>query len=121
MGLFDELKCSYNIGELTNVTCQSKNIDDWGGTMTFYWVDPAGRLWTPDYSGTYNFASMEGKFDDIKYLKSVPNGNHGKYSHVNMTRTIEIYDVRTHPDGLTDWVTCYLTFCEGVLVDYMYK
>ena len=37
MGMFDELKCSADIGELTNVKCQTKDIDN---VMSFFWVDP---------------------------------------------------------------------------------
>ena len=45
MGMFDEVKCSAPIGELTNVLTQTKDISDdyWeGGTMSFYWIDPSG-------------------------------------------------------------------------------
>ena len=129
MGMFDTIKCSYNIGELTDVECQSKNIDDWGGTCTFYWVDPSGRLWSPSYAGTYDFVPADGPFPElgkgklsgVKYLDTIPNGNHGRYSPVDMTRCIEIYDTKTHADGYVEFVICYLTFYQGLLTDYMYK
>ena len=121
MGMFDTIKCSYNIGELTDVECQSKNIDDWGGTCTFYWVDPSGRLWSPSYAGTYDFVPVKGKYPDVKYLNTIPNGNHGRYMPVDMTRCIEMYTSHTHADGYLELTTCYLTFYQGLLTDYLYK
>ena len=48
MGMFDEVRCSAPIGELTDVLTQTKDIsDDYfeGGTMSFYWIDPSGQMW----------------------------------------------------------------------------
>ena len=120
MSLFDTVKCSYNIGELTNVECQSKNIDDWGGTCSFYWVDPAGRLWTPSYAGTYDFVETDKK-EGIRFLDTVPNGNHGKYQHVPMTRCVEIYRCQSQADGYPECSSVHLEFYRGQLMDYMYK
>ena len=129
MSMFDTVKSSYNIGELTNVECQSKNIDDWGGTCTFYWVDPSGRLWTPNYNGTYDFVPEEGPFPELgkgrlratKYLGTKPNGNHGKYQHVPMTRCIEIYRCASQADGYPECSSVHLEFYRGQLMDYTYK
>lgn len=57
MGMFDYLKRSYDLGpQFTNVECQTKDIEDGiGGTMTAYWLDPAGQLWRPNYIGTNTF------------------------------------------------------------------
>ena len=120
MSLFDTVKCSYNIGELTNVECQSKNIDDWGGTMTFYWIDPAGYFWTPNYAGTYDFVDT-GVKNGIQYYDTTPNGNHGKYVHVPMTRCIEIYRCDTQADGYTECTMAFLEFYRGKMTDWMYK
>ena len=129
MGMFDTIRCSYDIGELTDVECQSKNIDDWGGTMSFYWIDPAGRFWSPSYDGTYDFVPAESPFPElgkgnlshVQYLGTKPNGNHGKYQFIPMTRCIEMYDTKTHADGYVEFVTCYLSFYQGLLRDYFYK
>lgn len=116
MGMFDDFKCSTDIGVLTNLNCQTKDIDRFaGGTMSFYWVDPSGQMWSPDYSGTTDFL-MDGK--KIKYIS---NGNHGKLRPVYITDYVEVYTSITQPDGLVDWYTCRLHFIEGKLVSYMYK
>ena len=31
MGMYDDIKCSYDIGKLTNRECQSKEFDYYGG------------------------------------------------------------------------------------------
>ena len=49
MGMFDEIKCSANIAQMTNISCQTKSLENLFG---FFWVDPAGQLWFPDYAGT---------------------------------------------------------------------
>lgn len=130
MGMFDTIKCSYDIGELTDVECQSKNIDDWGGTMSFYWVDPNGRLWSPRYDGTYDFVPTEspffpelgkGNLSHVKYLGTKPNGNHGKYQFVSMTRCIEIYRCDSQADGYSECSVAFLEFYRGQLKDYSYK
>ena len=46
MGMFDEIKCSANIAQMTNVSCQTKDLEN---LLGFYWVDPSGQLWFPDY------------------------------------------------------------------------
>ena len=121
MSLFDEVKCSYNIGELTNVLCQSKNIDDWGGTMAFYWVNPAGYLYSRCYAGTYDFVEIDGRLPGVNYLNAKPNGKRARFKLINMTRCIEIYNITTSPDCLPEITTCYLEFYQGRLMDYMYK
>lgn len=116
MGMFDDFKCSADIGVLTNVTCQTKDIDRLdGGTMSFYWVDPSGQLWTPDHSGTVDFLI------DGKKIKYISNGNHGKYRPVYLTEYVSVYTSRTHPDGHVDWYDCRIHFYEGKLVSYVYK
>ena len=60
MGMFDYFHSSYDLGEtFTNVICQTKDIEEgYGGTMTDYWLDPAGRLWRPDYRDTHTFEEI---------------------------------------------------------------
>ena len=121
MGMFDDIKCSYNIGELTNVACQTKDMDPFGGTMSFYRVDPAGELWTTDYLGTTSIEIVEG--DNLKpweRLKHIPTGVHGRVTRVWLTDYVEIYNYKTHPDGLVDPTTCRLHFIDGVLQDFTY-
>lgn len=119
MGMFDDFKCSYNIGALTNVPCQTKDMDPHGGTMSFYWVDPAGLLWTTDTNGCVDIqfndeAPLHGR------IKLIPNGNHGRVVRVDMTDYITIYNYITHPDGMFDWTFCKLHFVHGELKDFTY-
>ena len=67
MGMFDYFRSSYDLGEqFTNVVCQTKDIEEGiGGTMTDYWLDPAGQLWYPSYRETHTFETIEE--DDPRY------------------------------------------------------
>ena len=116
MGMFDELRCSSNIGELTNVLCQTKDIDPWeGGSMSFYWIDPSGQMWGADYTGTYDFV-----FDGVRYT-TVRTDTRGKLYPLEITRNIEIYDYKLQADGYVERVTCELRIFEGKLINYKYK
>jgi len=118
MGMFDEVRCSAPIGELTNVLTQTKDITDdyWeGGTMSFYWIDPSGQIWGADYSGTYDFV-----FDGARYT-TVKTKNRGKLYPMTLTRKIEIYNYTMQADGYVEGVICELRICEGKLINYKYK
>ena len=123
MGMFDYFKCSADIGELTNVDCQTKDIfDDVCGTMSFYWVDPSGMLWYPDYAGTQDFVENPNEDAPIwlqYHMES--NGNKGRVVRSYLTKTIEIYTSRTQPDGIVDFDTCTLIFSAGILQGGSYK
>ena len=39
--MFDTLRSSYDLGpQFTNVELQTKDMDDFGGSLTFYHIDP---------------------------------------------------------------------------------
>ncbi len=121
MGMFDYVKCSYNIGELTNVECQTKDIDPLvGGTMSFYWIDPAGHLWTTDHSGCSAIEYGVGEGALWKRIKYVPTGVKGKVYAVDISREVEIYDTVTHPDGYAETTFCQLLFVRGTLEYFEY-
>lgn len=117
MGMFDEIKCSANIGELTNAECQTKDIDN---VMSFFWVDPLGQLWSTDYSGTQDIHYHKDKpfYGLIDYR---PNGNKGKVYRVYLTDYVNIYSGKSTPDAYCEMVTCRLHFIDGVLQSYSYK
>jgi hypothetical protein len=118
MGMFDSIKCSAPIGELTNVNAQTKDIADdfWeGGTMSFYWIDPSGHMWATDYTGTYDFV-----FDGTRYT-TIRTKNKGRLFPLFITRSIEIYDCTVQADGYVDTTRCDLRVCEGRLINYKYK
>jgi len=125
MGMFDYFRSSYDLGEqFTNVVCQTKDIEDGiGGTMTDYWLDPAGQLWYPNYSGTNTFEIIEE--DDPRYnpnlkflnFEWVPTGKHGKYQPHYITKYIEVYPANWGGKW-EDWPRCRIHFKYGKLQDY---
>lgn len=125
MGMFDYFRSSYDLGEqFTNVICQTKDIEEgYGGTMTNYWLDPAGRLWCPYYKDTHTFEIIEEndpRYDHkMKFLNYewIPTGAHGKYRTHEITKYIEVYPAAW--DGKwEDWPRCRLHFRYGILQDY---
>ena len=122
MGMFDEIRSSYDIGVLTNECCQTKDIEQSiDGTMSFYWVDPAGVLWRVDYSGTADF--MENDDEDAPpwmQFKIIPSGRRGRVVQCTLSRSIVVYLSHTSPDGLLEWTNCELQFTDGVLQNYRY-
>ena len=129
MGMFDHFRSSYDLGEtITHVMCQNKDIEEGiGGTMTDYWLDPAGRLWCPQYHGTHTFEEIAE--DDERYSEKltflnfewIPTGKHGVYKPHEITKYIEIYLAEWKGEW-EDWPRCRLHFRLGVLQDYeIYK
>ena len=123
--MFDYLRSSYDLGEkFTNVVCQTKDIEDGiGGTMTDYWLDPAGQLWYPNYRDTHTFQTIEE--DDPRYnpdkkfsnFEWVPTGKHGKYLPHLITKYVEIYPEQWK-GAWEDWPRCRIHFKYGKLQDY---
>ena len=127
MGMFDYLRSSYDLGEpFTNTECHTKDIEDGiGGTMTEYWLDPAGYLYEINYSETADFQYIdeysEG-YDVAKIwtnFKWVPNGKHGKVKPVYLTKYIEIYTA-DYEGKWEHWPRCRLHFRAGKLMDFLY-
>ena len=125
MGMFDYFRSSYDLGEpFTNVVCQTKDIEEGiGGTMTDYWLDPAGWLWCPDYKGTTLYEEIPK--DDPRYhpkmlflnYEWVPTGAHGKYRVCPITKYIMIYPENWR-EKWEHWPTLRLHFKQGRLIDY---
>jgi len=124
--MFDYLRSSYDLGEqFTNVILHTKDIEEgFGGTMTDYWLDPAGRLWCPQYHGTHTFEEIPE--DDERYnerfgflnFEWIPTGQHGRYQPFLLTKYIEIH-VANLKGPCEDWPTLRLHFRHGVLQDFM--
>jgi hypothetical protein len=123
--MFDYIRSSYDLGEqFTNVECQTKEIEDYySGTMSHFWIDPAGYLWCGDYKGTSTFETIEK--DDPRYSSKhlflnfewVSTGQHGRYHVHPITKYVEIYPAKW--DGLwEDWPRCRLHFKYGKLIDF---
>ena len=125
MGMFDYLRSSYDLGpQFTNVECQTKDIEDGiGGTMTYYWLDPVGQLWCPNYIGTNDFVAIEE--DDPRYdperrflnFEWIPTGKHGKYQPHYITKYVEVYPANWEGKW-EDWPRLKLHFRYGKIQDY---
>ena len=125
MGLFDYVRSSYNLGEqFTNVECQTKDIEEgYGGTMSHFWIDPAGYWWVGDYRETSTFEIIEK--DDPRYndkhlflnYEWIPTGVRGKYRVHAITKYVEIYPA-TWDGQWEDWPRCRIHFKYGRVVEY---
>ena len=123
MGLFDWVKSSYPLPKEFMGICQTRDMDDFGGSMSNYWIDPAGYLWVGTYMGTHTFEVFDE--DDPRYdpkfkwmnYEWVPTGEHGKFQVHPLTRYLEIYPAEW--DGKwEDWPRCRLHFKSGRLIDF---
>jgi hypothetical protein len=125
MGMFDYVRSSYNLGEqFTNVECQTKDIEEcYSGTMSHYWIDPAGYLWCGDYTNTAAMEIYEEGHPKYNADKSwlnfewIPTGIHGKYRVHPITKYIEIYPANWKGPW-QDWPRLKLHFRYGVLQGY---
>ena len=126
MGMFDYFRSAYDLGEgFTNVLCQTKMIEEWdiGGTMTYFWLDPAGRLWCPHYRDTHTFEIIEEddpRYDEkYKFLNYewIPTGKHGVYRVHTITKYIEVYPAEWEGEW-EKWPRMRLHFVEGLLFDF---
>ena len=123
--MFDYFHSSYDLGEtFTNVICQTKDIEEGlGGTMTDYWLDPAGRLWRPDYRDTHTFEEIPE--DDERHntthrffnFEWIPTGKHGVYKPHDITKYIEIH-YANWKGKWEEWPRLRLHFRCGILQDY---
>lgn len=119
MGMYDTFRSSYNLGpSFTDVECQTKDIDEYGGTMSFYWLGPDGRLYMPDYDGTHDFEMSKDPGASLwNSFMWVPTGAHGKVRCAYLTKYIEIYPA----DPKKPWEETprmHLHFREGLLCDF---
>jgi hypothetical protein len=125
MGMMDFVRSSYNLGpQFTDVELQTKDIEEgYSGTMTHFWIDPAGYLWCPDYTGTSTFETI--KEDDPRYsdkhlflnFEWLPTGQKGKYKVHPITKYVEVYPA-TWKGDYEDWPRLKLHFIQGKLQNY---
>jgi len=123
--MFDYFRSSYDLGEqFTNVVCQTKDIEEFGigGTMTDYWLDPAGKLWCPHYRDTHTFGEIledDERYDKRGFLNFewIPTGVHGKYQPHLLSKYIEIH-LANWKGPWEEWPRLRLHFKYGILQDY---
>jgi len=125
MGMFDWLRCAAGLDDRVDESTlyQTKDLDC---CLETYWVDPSGKLWKIDESGTYDIveepeeeimAARERK-EWLPPFHPVPNGNHGRVMPYLLTRTIRIYPSQwKHPKpDHSDWPEYELVFRDGQLI-----
>ena len=123
MGMFDEVRSSFQLPEPFMGLNQTKDMDDFGGAMRFYHVDSKGYLWCGDYKETNTFEVI-GE-DDPRYdpernflnYEFVPTGKRGKWQVYPVTRYVTIYPTQWGGSWET-WPRLRLHFKSGKLQDF---
>ena len=123
--MFDYFRSSYDLtSQFTNVPCHTKDIEEYGigGTMTYFYLDPAGYLWCPDYTGTSTFKELkegdEGYHEVALFnFRWIPTGKRGKYRVHPITKYITIYPEQWEGSWET-WPDCRIHFKDGKLQDF---
>ena len=123
--MFDYVRSSYDLGtQFTDVELQTKDIEKgFGGSMSHYWLCPAGYLYTIDYSHTADFVELQegddGYNEKLKFLNFTwkPNGVRGAVRPVMLTEYIRVYP-STWEGHYVDWPTLQLHLYYGKLMEY---
>ena len=125
MGMFDYLRSSYDLGtQFTETVLQTKDIEKGlGGTMSHYWLCPAGYLYMIDYSHTADFVELQegddGYSEKFKFLNFtwIANGVRGAVRPVRLTEYIKVYPEEWEGKW-EDWPTLRLHLDYGKIVGY---
>ena len=123
MGLYDEIRSSYNLGEhFTNVEMQTKDL---ACAMTKYWIAPDGCLYELTYRDTHDFVTIEEsdeRYESEKLFLNfewIPTGKHGKVEPCYVSDYVEIYPSQWKGD-YDAWPRCRIHFKLGKLQDFEY-
>lgn len=107
MGMYDELRSSYNLTEeFTDIPLQTKDLES---CLDFYWIDKKGQLFLIDQSNTVDLEKTGEGFLDFKWI---PNGSHGKVKPVYITKYVEVYN--------NPFKRCNIHFKNGVVQDFFF-
>ena len=123
--MMDYLRSSYDLGtQFTDVELQTKDIEKgFGGSMSHYWLCPAGYLYTIDYSHTADFVELQegddGYNEKLKFLNFTwkPNGVRGAVRPVMLSEYVRVYP-STWEGRYEDWPTLQLHLHYGRLMGY---
>ena len=86
--------------------------------LSDFYLDPAGRLWRSDVTGTHDIC-MDPTMPSAKArIKFIPNGGKGRVSPVLLSRKVVVTQDKTSPDGYTEVYQYELHFEEGVLQSF---
>ena len=124
MGMFDYVRSSYPLPEAFMGVLQTKDIEEgYSGTLSHFWIDPAGYLWVGDYRGTSTLEVLEKddpRYDSDRFWMNcewVPTGEHGKWQVHPITKYIEVYPEQW--DGpWEEWPRLKLHFKSGRLIEW---
>ena len=115
MGMFDTIRCSYDLGPgFNNRSLQTKDIEC---MMLSLWVDPAGKLWEIDYSGTQDFMLNDTMDKPWNAFRSIPNGNHGKVRPYLLTRDVIVYPEKWSAQ-YAPFPECKVVFVRGIIESF---
>jgi hypothetical protein len=123
--MFDYLRSSYDLGpQFTETELNTKDLEKGlGGTMSHYWICPAGYLYMIDYSHTADFVELqegdEGYNSDKKFLNFTwkRNGVRGAVRPVMLSEYVRVYP-GTWEGHYEDWPTLQLHLHYGKLMGY---
>ena len=89
MGIYDTIFSTFDLGP--GFWNRELRTEDLYRSLAEYWIDPNGRIWSIDYSGTHDF-------EDLGRFKILKNGNHGRIAPFTITKQIEVYPAvwKTH-------------------------
>ena len=89
MGIYDTIFSTFDLGP--GFWNRELRTEDLYRSLAEYWIDPNGRIWSIDYSGTHDF-------EDLGRFKICKNGNKGRISPFTITKQIEVYPAvwKTH-------------------------
>ena len=90
MGMFDEVRCDYLVPDYS--LYQTKSIEgEIGGSLSFYYIDPAGLVWFIDYYGCSEWVRDPTKPKPWPY-KRVQTGKRGRVRHMSrMNKYLTMY------------------------------
>lgn len=111
--MYDTIKSSYDLGPGFNKELQTKDL---GCLCSHFWIDPEGKLFQVDYTGTqyWEKTPVEERKNFFDTFRTVPNGQRGRVSPYIINLTIEVYPAK--------WTAYYapfprklVTFKDGVI------
>jgi hypothetical protein len=121
MGMFDEIRSSYDLGEpFTNVEMQTKGLSC---SMSRYWISPDGCLYEMTYRHTHTYETIDE--DDERYdpeklflnYEWIPTGRNGRVEACYITDYVEVYP-STWSNSWETWPRCKIHFKYGKVQDY---
>lgn len=114
MGMFDIVYSNYIFSDdIIATEYQTKDVENFiGGTLSEYWIDPSGLLWSINYKDTYQI-----KVNNNSKIYKEKTGLRGKISPYKITKWITIYPSKWKED-YANWPHIKIKFVDGKLIEY---